>query len=101
MLAHALLPLTPAGAGRQRLFFLVVDDVDLLAGPGKLQALADFDLLLLRIVLEAEYSLLFLFDFTMQALVAEFIFMHLPPLVEETGNTVGASQDHECIDDSA
>jgi hypothetical protein len=95
MLPHGSCAETNEG---RRLFFLVVDDVDLLARTGKFQPLADFDLLLLRVALEPQDSLLFLFDFPMQLLIAELILMHLAPLVEQTGNTVGAAQHHKCVE---
>jgi hypothetical protein len=85
----------------ERLSLPVVDDVDLFAWSGKFQALANFDLLLLRVVLEAQYPFLFLLDIAMQLLVADFVLMHLPPLIKQTRNSTGTAKRDKRVDDSA
>jgi len=95
-----------SGNGSQRrylpeLLLLVVDDVDLLTRSREFQALPNFDLLLLRVVLETLYPFLFLLDFAMQLFIADFVFMHLPPLIEQTGNSVGTAKRCERVNDSA
>src|ERR1035438_3091610 len=85
---------------KRQLLLLVVDDVDLLVWTGEFQALANFDLLLLGIVPQAQYPFLLLLNFAMQLLVTHFVLVHLPPLVEQPRNSVRAAQRHERVNDS-
>ena len=67
---------------------LIVDDVNFLAGPGELQALADFEFLLGRILFEAQNTLLLFFDFPVHFLRDLFEFFYFTALGHQAGNSV-------------
>ncbi len=70
------------------LLSFIVDDIDFLARPGKLEALADLEFLLGRILFEAQNTLLLFFDFAVHFLCHLFEFFNFMPLGKQAGNSV-------------
>ena len=77
-----------SGGNTAPLLLILVDDVNLLAGLRKLQALPDFEFLLGRILFQPLNTLLLFFNFAVHFLRYLFEFLDLAPLGQEARNPV-------------